>query len=508
MKFSNLVFMLLAATAAVAVNGEDCPQQKCKSTCTLKGDPHLARFGEKDSGFLHGKGKEYIKLYQHGKTKYLAQITSNGKNEYVTGVKIRNPGKKTVTVHAKTHCAKGNKGRRLLTERMLEQHGIELKCSSIKRGQYRYVDRPHEKHYDLKIHRDLPNGAHKNGRLLAKESGACMGEHTVKCDCGNPSPTPPHPKPHHPHRRPTPKPSDGPSPHPKPHHPHRSPTPKPSDGPSPSSKPSCKKELADDCGTPSANCWKGSVDGNCTAFLKCVDENHHGKCYTPVTCKQALEGTCGEKPEACDEGMENNKDCTDFLTCVKENNFEECYAPENPTPSPEPSPSNETVTCSASCSAKGDPHFNTYLGEKYKTDAGGKTIAMIKEISGFAVEAYVDPIDDKEFITRVSFGDQEMTVEDCTNGTTVQKIDTETLQGTVECAKPNKGFEQYGYHLNVKFQQKFTMPASEIQSATIEIFAQAMGVMADSECLSGSDGDGAAVASWDGEKLAKKFHCH
>jgi hypothetical protein len=488
--------MLLALTAAMAVSGEDCPQKKCKSVCTLKGDPHFTKFNEKDSGFLHGRGKngdKWINMYKNGKTQYRVKVTPNGKNEYVTAVQIRH-GKKSETLNAKSHCSKGHGGRKLITDRMLKQHGIEVKCSGIKKGQFQKVADRKQQHFDVKIHRDLPKGGHKNGRLLAAESGRCIGKHTVKCDCGNPSPTPPHPKPHHPHRSPTPKPSDGPSP-------------KPSDGPSPSPKSSCKTELAKECITPPAYCWKNSADENCKTFLACVDEHHFGKCYKPATCKQALKGKCGS-PTVCRKGMEDDKECTDFLACVKENNFEECYAPEKPTPGPEPSPSNGTVTCSAFCSAKGDPHFTTFLGEKYKTDAAGKTIAMIKEDSGFAVEAYVDPVNDKEYITRVTFGDQVMTVEDCTNGTAVQKIDTATLQGTVECAKPKKGFEQYGYHLNVELRQKFTMPANEIQSATFETFAQALGVMADSECLSGSDDDGTTVASWSGEKLAKKFNCH
>jgi len=525
MKFS--AFMLVAAaTAAVAVSGEDCPQKKCKSVCTLKGDPHFAKFGEKDSGFLHEKGKnggKWINMYKNGKTQYRVKVTSNGKNEYVTAVQIKN-GKSTETLNAKKHCSKGGSGRKLLAGRMLKEHGVEVKCSGIKKGQFNKVADRKQQHFDVKIHRDLPNGGHKNGRLLASESGQCMGKHTVKCDCGS-SPTPtPHPKPH-PHRNPTQKPSDGPKPHP-----HRnptpkpsdgpkpaSPTPKPSDGPSPSPKPSgsCKTELKEQCGTPPTVCYEGMLDNkDCTDFLACVDENHFGKCYKPATCKQVLKEQCGTTPKNCYEGsvLDNNStDCTDFLACVKTNNMEECVEPA-PAPGPEPSPSNlnGTVTCSAFCSAKGDPHFVTYLGEKYKTDAANKTIAMVKELQGFAVEAYVDPVNDKEYITRVSFGvendAQVMTAEDCNNGTTVQKIDTATLQGTVECAKPKKGFEQYGYHLNVELRQKFTMPADQIQGATLETFAQAMGVMADSECLSGSDDDG--IAAMSGEKLAKKFHCH
>jgi hypothetical protein len=162
---------------------------------------------------------------------------------------------------------------------------------------------------------------------------------------------------------------------------------------------------------------------------------------------------------------------------------------------------------------KGDPHVQTFFGDKYKTkDSAGKTFSMVR-VDGFSLDVTVDPAGDKEYITKAVWGDQVMTAtaDECAGaGEREIKFESEhgSITGKVWCALPKSSLKGgSNWHLNVEIRQTFSVDAS-VQNDNFETFVQAMGGSADTECMGTGDDATQDVTSWSGEKLAKKFHCH
>jgi hypothetical protein len=276
-------------------------------------------------------------------------------------------------------------------------------------------------------------------------------------------------------------------------------------GPTPQPTLSCKDALDEKCGKTPKDCFVGSLDESCANFIKCADENNFSECYQPkkYDCEGTLKRVCGRAPKDCYAGS-TDEQCMSYTKCADDNGYSECYKP--------PVEPFKQLTCTASCSAKGDPHWKTFIGEKYKSSSAGETITMVS-LDGFTVDAYVDPVGDREYVTKVTWGNEVMNAEDCTDGA-IREIQFEgtsgSIQGTVKCALPKKTNlkSKYGHHFDIELRKTFSIAGDILKDGTFETFVQAMGGEPNTECMSTGDDSTVDVESWTAEKLAEKFHCH
>lgn len=162
-------------------------------------------------------------------------------------------------------------------------------------------------------------------------------------------------------------------------------------------------------------CFNGVDDKDCHKYYKCLEKKP--PCPVPQKkCDEATKKACKnlKYPSMCkDIKYKEMPDCKSYYKC-----FEDAGCPppsSTPTTAPPSGPSikeNQKIVCTSHCASKGDPHFASFYGGKWKVPQGIKKIYIYKnehqEITG-DVEDLSKNDNPMDFITAIhwKFGNKK-----------------------------------------------------------------------------------------------------